>query len=344
MIRVGASWRSSGPAGGPGGILRFLLVVALLPWLLSGSMPAAEEATRSGNPPQGAAPAAPKNLDDLKALEEQIRRVAERVRPCTVGVADGSGVVVSEDGYVLTVAHVGERAGRNVRITFPDGRRVRGRTLGNDHGMDAGLVKITTEGKWPFVEMGRSGSLKPGQWCLAVGYPVSFDRRRLPPIRIGRVLRRNSSMLVTDCTIMGGDSGGPLFDLEGKLIGIGSRCSDPVTVNLYVPVDTFHDSWDRLAKGEDFDSLAREVAFLGVSPEANEEAPRIGRVIAGSPAEKAGLKPGDVVLKFDGRLPKQYADLRALLRKKKPEDKVQLQVRRGEETLDLTVTLDRREE
>ena len=319
-----------------------LLVGVLLAWPLPVETPAAEGASRPGDPPQTAAVAAPKSLDDLEVLQQQIRRVAEKVRPCTVGVSGGSGVVVSEDGYVLTVAHVGERAGRTVRITLPNGRTVRGKTLGNDRGLDAGLVKITTKGKWPFVEMGRSDSLKLGQWCLAVGYPVSFDRRKLPPVRIGRVLRWSSGMLVTDCAIMGGDSGGPLLDLEGKVIGIGSRCSDSVATNLYVPVDVFHDSWSRLVKGEDFDSLA--VAYLGVWPGASEEEAEIGKVTAGSAAAKAGVKPGDVIVKFDGQLLKRYSDLPALVRKKKPKDKVQLQVRRGEETLDLTVTLGQREE
>ncbi len=342
MICASESRQRFFPTGGPGVMLRFLLTVGLLAGTLSAAATAAQQDSQPGDPPQTVA--APKNLDDLKALQQQIRRVAERVRPCTVGVSGGSGVVVSEDGYVLTVAHVGERAGRSVRITFPDGRRVQGKTLGNDHGMDAGLVKITTEGKWPFVEMGRSDSVKLGQWCLAVGYPVSFDRRKLPPIRIGRVLRRSSRTLVTDCAIMGGDSGGPLLDLEGKVIGIGSRCADQVTTNLYVPIDTFHDSWARLAKGEDFNSRVRVVAYLGVFPGTSEKEAEIGKVTPGSAAEKAGMKPGDVIVKFDGQLLERYSDLPELVRRKKPKDKVQLQVRRGEETLNLTVTLGQREE
>ena len=210
--------------------------------------------------PPDAAPAVPSTgppsgIADLKAMERQIQKVLLSVSPGVVAVSPGgSGVVVSKDGYVLTVAHLGQQAGRRVTITFPDGRRVTGKTLGNDRGVDAGMVKITDEGEWPSVEMGKSADLEVGQWCLALGYPVSFEHGKAPVLRIGRVLRANSRMIVTDCTIMGGDSGGALFDLEGKLIGVSSRCDSSVTANVHVPVDCYHESWTRLAGGEDFNS------------------------------------------------------------------------------------------
>ena len=137
-----------------------------------------------------AAPAAPVEAGiDLKAIERQIQETLKRVMPAVVSVSGGSGVVVSADGYVLTVAHVGMRAGRHVTITFPDGRDVRGKTLGNDEGVDAGLIKIDGEGPFPFVPMGKSADVKAGTWCLALGYPVSFERGKPPALRIGRVQR-----------------------------------------------------------------------------------------------------------------------------------------------------------
>ena len=116
-------------------------------------------------------------------------------------------MVVSKEGLVLTVAHVGQRAGRSVFVIFPDGRRHRAITLGNDRGADAGMVKITDPGPWPSAEIGTSADLKPGQWCLTLGYPITFDLGRPPIVRIGRVLTTWKTEMVTDCTIMGGDSG-----------------------------------------------------------------------------------------------------------------------------------------
>jgi S1-C subfamily serine protease len=91
----------------------------------------------------------PTSLAELKAVNERVKALAAKVRPAVVQVSGGSGVVVSADGLVMSVAHVGSRAGRRVTFTFPDGRRANGVTLGNDKMGDAGLMRITDPGKWP---------------------------------------------------------------------------------------------------------------------------------------------------------------------------------------------------
>src|SRR3954471_22586881 len=137
------------------------------------------------SPGEGAAPPArepapppmPKSLSELRALEARIQATIEKIVPATVGVGGGgSGVVVSKDGLIVSVAHVTQKAGREVQITFPDGKRAKAKTLGNFETADASLLKITDKGPFPFVDMGKSTEVKPGQWCLAVGYPVSFAR------------------------------------------------------------------------------------------------------------------------------------------------------------------------
>ena len=139
------------------------------------------------------APPTAETAVDLRAIEKQAQETYRRVMPAVVAVAGGSGVVVSADGYVLTVAHVGMRSGRRVTITFPDGRVVRGKTLGNDRGeVDAGLIKIDGDGPYPFVPMAKSADVKRGTWCLALGYPVRFERGKPPALRIGRVLRNQA--------------------------------------------------------------------------------------------------------------------------------------------------------
>jgi serine protease Do len=281
----------------------------------------------------------PESIEDLKVLERQVQAVAKKATPCVVGVSGGSGVVVSKDGLILTVAHVGERANRRVTVTFPDGRRVRGRTLGNDHGVDAGMVQLDDKGPWPYAEVGTSDDLEPGQWCVTLGYPVSFDRGKPPVVRLGRILRNRSGMIFADCKIMGGDSGGPLFDLEGRVIGIGSRCDDDILLNIHVPIDSFRENWDRLVQGEDFDSLSPKVAFLGVAPGEDAKDDRIEMIVPGSAAEKAGIQRGDLIVKFGDKPIDRYDELPPLVHERKPGDKVAVVVRRGEETVTLTVTL-----
>lgn len=188
---------------------------------------------------------------DIQGLEAQVQKVLEQIQRCTVSFGGGSGVVINDEGLILTCAHVNRSAGRRIRIRFPDGRVVSGKTLGNFHAGDAGLVQITGEGDFPFAEMAKSGEVEIGDWCIAVGYPVSF-RGGQPPVRIGRVLSRSGSSIRTDVPIMGGDSGGPLFDLQGRVIGINSRVSGSMTANIHVATDLFTTHWDRLMDGEDW--------------------------------------------------------------------------------------------
>ncbi len=279
---------------------------------------------------------------DLKTLERLTKETLAKVTPAVVSVGGGSGVVVSPDGHVLTVAHVGGRANRRMTVTFPDGTRVRAKTLGNDHGVDAGLIKLEGDGPYPHVKMGHSKDLQPGQWCLALGYPVSFEHGKPPALRIGRVLRNRDSMIVTDCTIMGGDSGGPLFDLDGNVIAISSRCDDRLTFNIFVPVDCFQNTWTRLTRSEDFNSLRPSIAFLGVGPDDSAESAMIGEVFGGSGAEKAGIQVGDVILKFDGQELSRYDDLPPLIERHKPGDVVDVEILRDGQVVKLQATLSER--
>src|SRR5262249_34293508 len=159
---------------------------------------------------------------DLRKLEERVQWVIKRVQPSVVGFGGGSAVVVSKEGLILTVAHVGQKAGRNGVFIFPNGKRVKGKTLGNYHGIDAGMAKITEKGTYPYTPMGRSKDVKVGQWVVAMGFPISFAKGQKPPVRVGRVLQVTSTAILTDCPLIGGDSGGPLFDLNGNVIGQNS--------------------------------------------------------------------------------------------------------------------------
>jgi serine protease Do len=309
--------------------------------LAAGWLVAAEPAGE-GLPPQARAQVAapPQGIADLKTLESRAQKVIAKVTPSVVAVAGGSGVVVTNDGYVLTVAHVGEHAGRTVEVVFANGRRAKAVTLGNDRGVDAGMMKLTGDGPWPSAEMGTSADLQTGQWCLTLGYPMTFDRGKSPAVRIGRVLDNRTTEIITDCTIMGGDSGAPLLNLEGKVIGIGTKCDNSSLVyNIHVPIDRFRQQWPVLVQSKDFDSLHPQAAMLGIAASVGAADARIGEIVPGSGAEKAGLKAGDVILKFGGREVHKYEDIPPLVQAHKPGDHLEVEFRRGEGTFKLDVTL-----
>jgi serine protease Do len=204
------------------------------------------------------------------------------------------------------------------------------------------MIRISDKGEWPFVELGDAAKVKDGAWCLALGHPEGYKPGRPPVLRLGRVLERSDKMLRTDCALVGGDSGGPLFDLDGKVIGIHSRIGDRLTYNFHVPADTYRATWDRLAKGEVWGGRGRNQPYIGVHLNEDARDCRIVEVDKDSPAEKAGLRADDVVIRFGKDKVEDLEDLLTLIDKRKPGDEVPIRVRRGKETINLKVVVGRR--
>jgi serine protease Do len=294
------------------------------------------------------------SLKDLEARQEKVKSIASRVMPCVVAVisadedkpGSGSGVIVSKDGLILTAAHVTQATGNNLTIIFPDGKRVKGTALGANRTTDAGMAKITTEGEWPFVEMGQSDLMKLGDWVVAMGHPGGFSFERPPPVRLGRVWRRDlDGAFYTSCPLIGGDSGGPLFDLDGKVIGIHSSIHGSVEMNRHVAIDTLRFDWDKLIK----DQIWGKVTFTA----SNENRPITGalfdresqdgvlvkEIFDNLPASRAGMKAGDVITHFDGEAVTNFLAMQRFIGRRKPGDIVPVAVKRGEEHLDLTLEL-----
>jgi S1-C subfamily serine protease len=201
--------------------------------------------------------AAPTTVEELRAIEAHVAKVVAKVMPTVVGVrvgpGQGSAVIVRADGTLLTAGHVSGKPGQNafVHLFGSNGTSKKGKSLGKNGGIDSGMMKIIEGGPYPFAELGKSADLKPGQWVIAIGHPGGFRPNRTPVVRVGRILVANQFLIRTDCTLVGGDSGGPLFDMQGRVIGIHSRIGGAaITENVHVPIDTFVQTWDRLAQGD----------------------------------------------------------------------------------------------
>jgi serine protease Do len=299
--------------------------------------------------------------EDLKHLETRVADVARKTLPATVALlsdrtgSSGSGVLVSEDGLILTAAHVIQGA-EQILVVFPDGKQVPGKVLGANYSRDSAMVKITEKGEWPHVELGGSKSLGAGDWVVALGHSAGFDAARTPPIRFGRVISKGpGKFLTTDCTLIGGDSGGPLFDLDGKLVAIHSSIGEALENNNHAGIDGFIEDWDRMLGGEAWGRLS-------LNPFANPEMPVLGvgmgmgarngvrgvpveSVVPGSPAAAAGVRVGDVIRSVDGSEIRNGNELLQVLAKRQAGDVVKVGViTRDGDAREVRVTLARRED
>jgi serine protease Do len=244
-------------------------------------------------------------------------------------------VIVSEDGLILTAGHVvSGKPGRQLSVVLPDGTKVKGKVLGFDPKIDSGRAKITDPapgGKWPYAELAPSKELREGQWVVAVGHPGGYKKDRPPVVRVGRVGNPTFTQpdgvkfVQSDCSLVGGDSGGPLFDMRGRVIGIHSRIGDQIAQNLDVPADRYEEQWKALSNEE----ILGASPYLGVrvADDAKDDC-RLGSVTQGSPADRAGLKVGDVITEFAGTEVKTYEDMVKLLKEQKPYAEIEVKVER----------------
>lgn len=291
---------------------------------------------------------APATREDLKEMQRRQQQLVKKVSPwvvaIVVGPSQGSGVIVSEDGYVLTAAHVIGRPGRRVTLITAEGRSVRGTSLGTNRNLDAGLVKIDDQNSeggrpWPHAKLGGRRLLTAGQWVLAMGFPGGISANREPVLRVGRVLETSREWTRTDCKLVGGDSGGPLFDMEGRVVGIHSRIGSSLANNLHVPVTAFSDDWERLARSDDWGRLPGPTPYLGVRGDGDADVARITQVFPDTPADRAGIRVGDVVTDFDGKPVGNFDSLKMLVETKTPGDKVKVRIRRDDRTLEFRLDI-----
>lgn len=291
----------------------------------------------------------PKNPDDLRILEKQVERVAAQAVAATVevevGSSIGSGVLISPDGLVLTAAHVIGDKNRPVTVVLADGRRLEGRSLGAHHKIDAGMVQLDdAPADLPFAPVVTSDEVRIGEWVVATGQPGGLLEDRAPPVRLGRVLAQGGEWICTDCTLVGGDSGGPLFNMRGAVLAIHMSIGPAAVHNFHVPVAMIRPYWDQMLAGEvwgsgyDQRSLGERVV-LGIA--SREIAGRcvVTQVFPGFPADRAGIAVGDVIVSVDDEPIDSLSELNEMVIGKEPGDRVQIQVDRDDTKVSLRVRL-----
>jgi len=258
----------------------------------------------------------------------------------------GSGFIFDNAGHILTAAHVTDGAS-TVEVQLAGGRTLQGTVVGSDQNTDVSVVKIDPFDGMPIAALALNDPPVVGQTVLAIGSPFGLDQTVTEGIvsSVGRPVEVNNgvvAMLQTDASINHGNSGGALADLQGRVLGINdqiaSSSGDNAGVGFAIPIDLANDVAQRIMNGESLD-----VGYLGVStgenPSSNDPGALITQVVAGSPADKAGLKEGDVVYQVGDQQVRSYIELQAQVRQHRPGDKVDLKVHRNGSDVTVTVTL-----
>ena len=289
----------------------------------------------------------PQNSDDLLEIQDRLQSLLPKVQGAVVSIeasdGAGSGVIISKDGLVLTAAHVIGTSNKKMSVRLPNGKRFPAISLGGSELSDAGMLKITKAGSWPYAKMAPLGSASLGDWCFGLGHPGGFDKERGIVVRVGRVIGNKDETMQTDSRLLGGDSGGPLFDFHGQVIAIHSRISKQPDENFHVPIESFLANWDFFQNSKLF-TLAQmeEGGFLGVACKETPDGVKVIEAIEGSAAEKSGLKPNDIILSVNDEIIDNREKLTILLASKKPSDEIKLDYQRDGKSQSLKIKLGNR--
>jgi serine protease Do len=263
---------------------------------------------------------------------------------------EGSGFIVSPDGYILTNAHVVQNADE-VTVKTTDRREYTAKVVGVDEQTDVAVLKIDAE-NLPTVRLGDPEKLRPGEWVVAIGSPFGFENS----VTAGIVSATSRAMpggnytpfIQTDVAVNPGNSGGPLFNMNGEVVGINSqiysRTGGYMGVSFAIPINVANDVKDQLIKTGRVTRSRIGIGIQDVTAQLAEsfglDRPRgalVGQVEDDGPGEKAGIKAGDVILKVDGNTIETSSQVPVLIAGKKPGTPVSIEVWRNGGTKELTV-------
>jgi putative serine protease PepD len=260
--------------------------------------------------------------------------------------AQGSGFVYDADGHIVTNEHVVDGA-TSVTVKFANGQKLTAQVVGTDPSTDLAVLKVSSlpSGVTPLT-LGSSSSLEVGDGVVAIGSPFGLTESVTTGIvsALGREIEAPNNYAIvgaiqTDAAINHGNSGGPLLDMQGKVVGVNSQIESDSGgndgVGFAVPSSTVKSVVPQLIAGGKV-----EHAYLGVGiGDASTTGAQVTSVASGSPASRAGVQTGDVVTAFDGSTVADAQALRAAVDEHKPGDKIELTVRRAGQTKTLTLTL-----
>ncbi len=262
----------------------------------------------------------------------------------------GSGFILSADGFIMTNAHVVDGADEMI-VTLTDKREFKARLVGADKRTDVAVVKIEASGL-PAVKIGDVNRLKVGEWVMAIGSPFGLENSVTAGIVSAKQRDTGDYLpfIQTDVAINPGNSGGPLINMRGEVVGINSqiysRSGGYMGIAFAIPIDEAIRVSEQLRAsgrvtrgriGVQIDQVTKEVAeAIGLG---KPQGALVRGVESGSPAEKAGVEAGDIILKFDGKVIEKSTDLPRLVGNIKPGTRSTLTVFRRGSTKDLSVTI-----
>jgi serine protease Do len=274
--------------------------------------------------------------------EQTVIDIARRVSPSVVSVmrgeVSGSGFILTQDGIVLTNAHVVGNA-RTVEIDLADGRQLAGRVLGDDPTVDVAVVRVDASGL-PAVQLGDADRLEVGQTAIAIGNPLGLERTVTSGV-VSAVNRNPrgfglDGLIQTDAAISPGNSGGPLLDSEGQVIGINTavlRAPGAEGLGFAIPIGLARDVADQIVRTGRITRAFLGISFRDVDPQLAEqfelpvrEGVMVAAVGRNTPAGEAGMRPGDIITHIDDVEIAQGGDLRRELRERRPGQEVTLRV------------------
>jgi len=267
----------------------------------------------------------------------------------------GSGVIVRENGYILTNAHVVHGASR-IRVRLHDGRNFGARIVGRDSRSDLAVVRMAETSPLPAAEIGDSNALRVGQLVVAIGNPLGLRWTATAGVvsALGRTLALApgwilQDLIQTDASINPGNSGGPLVDIQGRVVGINTAILQGTQgIGFAVPSsiarEVIEDIVDRGRTGVAWLGIGGYPTRLDPDLAARLSLPRPAGLLvldveSGGPAARGGVRPLDILCELDGQPVSSVADLKGALRHRAPGDGILLTILRGELTLDRHVTL-----